>query len=57
MRVTSDGDRLGGFAHGQHSSEETSGQRRAVADIASDLTGQEIETQIFRTDSVCLSRA
>ena len=38
------------LAPGQHSSEETSPQRRAVGNTVSNLTGSGIKSQTFRTD-------
>ena len=46
---------LGSLAPGQHSSEETSQQRRVVGDSISDLTGPVIEPQTSRTDNHVLS--
>ena len=40
-----------GLASGQRSSKETSQRLRAVGYTVSDLTGLEIESQIFRIDS------
>ena len=48
---TSDEVHLSGLAPGYHSSEETSQRWRFFGDTVSNLTGSEIEPQIFRADS------
>ena len=54
-RVTNGGAHLLGSAPGHHGSEETSQRSRAVCHTVSRLTGLVIESQIFRTVSVCFN--
>ena len=55
-RVTSGEARLHGLAPGQHSSEETSQWWRTFSRHCADLTGPGIETQSYRTDSMCATQ-
>ena len=55
QRVTSGGAHLRDLTLGQHRCEETSQQWRAVGDNVSDLTGQEIEPRISRSDGNLLN--